>query len=92
MADASGDPLVFSLEDGAFTRWSAQYGSDGGSLQVLDQGGESGDPDLSSPGPLGDAYSFVEFDKPPPGDWTLLVQVFFANGGDATYGWHVIVE
>jgi hypothetical protein len=89
IAVQSGSLLVFSLEDGEFVSWNAMYGPDGGSLEVLAQGGRDFDPDAPSaaPSPLG----FVEFNPPPKGDWVVAVQVFFEDG-DAQYAWHVTVE
>jgi hypothetical protein len=87
---AVGDSLIFSMEDGEFSKWVVQYGPDGASMTTLDRGGEAIDPDIASP-EAPELRSFVEFANPPSGDWLLTVQVFFP-GGDATYGWHVIVE
>jgi hypothetical protein len=87
---AEGESLIFSMEDGEFSKWVVQYGPDGDSLATLDRGGEAIDPDVA-PTKSPDLMSFVEFDNPPSGDWLLTVQVFFAEG-DATYGWHVIVD
>ncbi len=84
-----GDTLIFSLVDGEFTRWIAQYGSDDSSLMTFAEGGESFDPDAATPGP-DTLLEWVEFDAPPPGDWVVRVQTFFVDG-DASYYWHVIV-
>jgi hypothetical protein len=57
---------------------------------LLDEGGATFDPDIATPSP-DDLLSFAEFEGPPAGDWIVTVQVFFPEG-DATYGWHVVVE
>ncbi len=83
------ETLIFSLDDGSFVRWIAQYGADDSALTVLGEGGEPLDPDAATATP--EALHWAEFDSPPSGDWLVRVQVFFADG-DASYFWHVIVE
>ena len=84
-----GDSLTFSLVDGEFGRWIAQYGAEESALTTLADGGETFDPDVATIDP--DALlSWVEFDAPPAGDWVVRVQAFFVDG-DASYYWHVIV-
>jgi len=85
------DGLIFSMEDGQFASWTAYYGDDGMmSPTTLESGGEPVDPDASQP--PSEPLTFAEFDAPPVGDWVVEVAVRFADGGDAAYAWHIIVE
>jgi hypothetical protein len=86
----AGDELVFSLEEGEFAKWNASYGTDVQAATSLGSGGQDVDPDASAAPP--ELLTYVEFEAPPPGDWIVEVFVRFPNGGDAFYGWHVVVE
>ena len=84
------ESVIFSLEDGEFVRWIAQYGAASASLVTFADGGQPFDPDKASNGPV-PVMEGVEFEAPPAGDWIVRVQVFFEDG-DASYYWHAIVE
>lgn len=86
---AEGDSLTFSLVDGEFGRWIAQYGADESALTTFADGGETFDPDAATLDP-DTLLEWAEFDAPPAGDWVVRVQTFFVDG-DASYYWHVIV-
>lgn len=79
--------LAFSLAGGTkFAGWTASYskGSNGPTTE-LGRGG-----DLYDSG-TGDQLTSVSFVVPPPGDWALHFDLFFADG-DAFYSWHLTVE
>jgi hypothetical protein len=85
-----GNLLVFSMEDGEFASWTAAYSADQEPPINLAQGGQPVDPDVSQP--TAPPLTYAEFPSPPVGDWIVQVAVRFADGGDAAFGWHVIVE
>jgi hypothetical protein len=88
---AAGRQLSFELgAEAKFVSWNAVYGrGPATNLMPLASGGSDYDPDTSATPPT--LLSRAAFAAPPPGDWMVLMQVFFV-GGDAQYGWHVVVD
>lgn len=84
---AADGQLTFSLAGGtAFAGWIAGYSSgSNGPTTELARGG-----DLSDSG-TGDRLTSATFPAPPPGDWALHVDLYFADG-DAFYSWRVTIE
>jgi hypothetical protein len=82
-----GGDLTFSLAKGTqFAGWIASYSRRwNGTTTELGTGGDIHG--LSS----SDQLKTISFSAPPPGDWVVYVQIYFA-GADAFYAWQVTVQ
>jgi hypothetical protein len=90
----AAEVVVSLAPPSTFVAWSARYADaadeTGDTAIELAAGGEAVDPDIRPSTPPTE-LTRASFSRPPSGSWVLAVRLDFADGGDATYFWQLLV-